>query len=104
MGMDWKTLYFDANGRIGQRDFWLGYLILIGVSVIVGFIPVIGQIAQLVLTWAGVCLMSKRLHDFGKTGWLAAVPYAIGIVAMLLMLMSTFGLMAAGSAAGAGDA
>ena len=26
--MDWKTLFLDAKGRIGQKDFWIGFLIL----------------------------------------------------------------------------
>jgi uncharacterized membrane protein YhaH (DUF805 family) len=103
--MDWKALYLDANGRIGQKDFWIGLAIIVAVWVVCSFIPLLGQIVQLVLIYAGVCVMSKRLHDMGKTGWLAAVPYGLLAVAMVLTLVTVIGAMtAAGLSQNTGDA
>jgi uncharacterized membrane protein YhaH (DUF805 family) len=96
--MDWKKLFLDANGRIGQKDFWIGFLILFVANIVLNFIPVVGQIAQLVLIYAGICLMSKRLHDMGKSGWLAAVPYGLMAIAMVLTILTVFGVMAASGA------
>ena len=34
--MDWKTLFFSAEGRIGRSTFWVGWLVLLGVNVVLG--------------------------------------------------------------------
>ena len=86
--MDWKFLFLSANGRIGQKDFWIGFLILFVAGFILGLIPVINLIAGLALIYPNVCLYSKRLHDFGKSGWLAAVPYGIGAICLVIMMLA----------------
>ena len=105
--MNWQQLFLSANGRIGQKDFWIGFAILFVGGLILGMIPVLGMIIGLVLIYPTVCVYSKRLHDFGKSGWLAAVPYAIGAVVMGVMTIAggaaIFGA-ASGSAAGTGGA
>jgi uncharacterized membrane protein YhaH (DUF805 family) len=100
--MDWKTLFLNANGRIGQKDFWIGFAILFVVGFILGLIPVIGQLASIILLFPWVCLYSKRLHDFGKTGWLVLVPIGVVLVATVIAAMT--GGMAMLAGAGAGDA
>ena len=98
--VNWQFLFLSANGRIGQKDFWIGFAILFVAGFILGLIPVIGQIAQLAMIYCWVCLYSKRLHDFGKTGWLAAVPFGIWAIAGVLAVMAVIG----GSAAAIGAA
>ena len=101
--MNWQFLFLSANGRIGQKDFWIGFLILLVAGFILNVIPVIGQIAGILLLYPWVCLYSKRLHDFGKTGWLAAVPFGVWAIALLLAVIAMGGGgAAAGGAAGAG--
>lgn len=85
--MDWKHLFLSADGRIGQKDFWVGWLILFVAGLVLGLIPFIGQIAAIVLIYPSVCVFSKRLHDMGKSGWLAAAPYIVGIVALIIAIM-----------------
>ena len=85
--MDWKTLFLTANGRIGQKDFWIGWVILFAAGFILGMIPFLGMIIGIALIYPNVCVFSKRLHDFGKSGWLAAVPYAIACVGLILMMV-----------------
>lgn len=82
--MDWKNLFFSANGRIGQKDFWIGFLILFVGGFVLGMIPLIGFVVSLVSIYCWICLYSKRLHDFGKSGWLQLIPFAIGIVATVI--------------------
>ena len=105
--MNWQFLFLSANGRIGQKDFWIGFLILFVAGLILGMIPVLGMLIGLALIYPNVCLYSKRLHDFGKSGWLAAVPYVILAVAMLIAGLTggaaMFGAMS-GNAAGASAA
>lgn len=74
MTIDWKDHFLAAKGRIGRRDFWIGAVALIVVGVIAGMIPVIGPLASLALLLPWTCLMAKRLHDFGRSGWLVLVP------------------------------
>ncbi|WP_296817799.1 DUF805 domain-containing protein [Brevundimonas sp.] len=100
--MDWKTLFLDANGRIGKKDFWIGFLILFVAGIILNFVPVIGQIAAILLIYPWICLYSKRLHDFGKSGWLVIVPVVAMIVATIGSIM-TMGAAAFGAASSTTD-
>jgi len=105
--MNWQALFLSANGRIGQKDFWIGFAILFVAGIVLNFIPVIGQIAGILLIYPWVCVYSKRLHDMGKTGWLAAVPFGVFFVAMVLAVIAGGAAMfgaASGSAVGAGSA
>lgn len=87
--MDWKYLFFATDGRIGQKDFWIGLLILVGANLLAGLIPLIGWIAGLVLIWCGIALTAKRLHDFGKSGWLQVIPMAVCMVIWTIGVMMT---------------
>ncbi|HEX8570470.1 MAG TPA: DUF805 domain-containing protein [Caulobacteraceae bacterium] len=106
--MNWQFLFLSANGRIGQKDFWIGWLILFVAAIVLGMIPFLGMIISIALIYPQVCIFSKRLHDFGKTGWLAAVPFAIGVVAMVFAMMAggaaMFGVASGNEAAAAGGA
>ncbi|HEX2561087.1 DUF805 domain-containing protein, partial [Phenylobacterium sp.] len=96
-----KTLFLTADGRIGKRDFWIGFAILFGIGFVAGMIPVLGQIISLVLIYPTVCVFSKRLHDFGKTGWLYLAP--VGITVVLMIVMGVTGGMAFMGAGFAGN-
>ncbi|MET0336716.1 MAG: DUF805 domain-containing protein [Caulobacter sp.] len=87
--MDWKFLFFSTDGRVGQKDFWIGVLILFGANIVAGLIPLIGWIAGLVLIWCGIALTAKRLHDFGKSGWLQVIPMAACMVIWTIGFMMT---------------
>ena len=86
--MDWKSLFFSAEGRIGRQAFWIGWLVLLGVQVVAGWIPVIGHALGLVALFAWVCLCSKRLHDMGRSGWWQLVPIVLGPVLIIGSAMS----------------
>jgi len=87
--MDWKALFLSPQGRIGQRDFIIGFLILLFGNIVIGNLGSLSFLS-LLLFYPGVCVFTKRLHDFGKSGWLILIP-----------LLGTFG---AGVAAGVGGA
>lgn len=72
--MDWKTLFFSPEGRIGRQAFWIGWLVLLGVNVVLGWIPLIGFVLSLVTIYCNICVTSKRLHDMGKSGFLQVIP------------------------------
>ena len=93
--LDWKTLFLDANGRIGQKDYWIGFGILFAANLVLSWLPLIGVLISLAAAYAGICLASKRLHDMGKSGWLAAIPYGVFIAATVLTAVSFIGMMGA---------
>lgn len=86
--MDWKSLFFTAEGRIGRQAFWIGWLMLLGVHVVAGWIPLIGQLLSLAAIFAWVCLCTKRLHDMGRSGWWQVLPIVLGPVLVLGSAMS----------------
>lgn len=86
--MDWKKLFFSADGRIGRQEFWIGFLVLLGAGVVFNFIPLIGQLLGLVSIWCWICLYSKRLHDMGKSGWLQIIPIGVGFAAVIMAAIS----------------
>ena len=91
--MDWQTLFLSAEGRIGRKDFWIGVLILFAVWAIAPVVHILAPLIWLLLVYPWVCVFAKRLHDFGKSAWLIALPFAVGAVCLSLGVM--FGGLAA---------
>ena len=77
---------FSPNGRIGQEDYWIGILIIIGGNILAGVLPIIGFILWFVLVWMGVAVYGKRLHDAGKSAWLHAIPWAVTVLTFIVGL------------------
>ena len=78
--MDWKTLFLSPEGRIGRQAFWIGWLCLLGASVVLNVIPPIGHVLMLLVVYSSICIHSKRLHDMGQTGWWQVLPVVFGPV------------------------
>lgn len=85
--MDWKTLFLSAEGRIGRRDFWIGFAIILVASFVLGLIPFLGAILGLLLIWPQICVHAKRLHDMGQTAWLMLIPTVFSLAAVTVMVM-----------------
>ena len=73
MNIDFKSLLLAHRGRIGRQDFWVGVAILWVAGMVLGLVPVLGQLVALVAIWPWYCLLSQRLHDTGRSGRLAAI-------------------------------
>ena len=56
------------------------------------FLPVIASLLAIVLLWPSVCLISKRLHDLGLSGWLQLIYYALAFAIGIFIATKTFGL------------
>ncbi len=82
--MNIGNVLFSPNGRIGQQDYWIGILILIGGNIVANFIPILGFLISLGLIWVGIAVYGKRLHDSGKTAWIHLLPWALSAVLFLV--------------------
>lgn len=76
---DWIELFFSSAGRLARGPFLLAALVLVVILTL--YEAVTGPTLTLLTGWlfypamlfAAACVLSKRLHDRGRTGWLAAV-------------------------------
>ena len=98
---DFKSAMLSFQGRLRRKYFWLSLLILFGANIVAGIIPILGPLLGLVLIWPGVAVLVKRLHDMGRTGWYAFVPYVGNAIAIVVAFIG--GGAAVMSAAANGD-
>ena len=89
-GYDFASAMFSFNGRLRRQHFWISWLILLGVSVVTGWIPLIGGLIGLVLIWPNLAISVKRLHDMGKTGWFVVIPW-VGTIIGIIMIIGAVG-------------
>lgn len=76
--IDWKTVYVTADGRLARAPFWIVAGIILAAVIL--YEAVAGGALRLVTGWLvyplalyfGACVLSKRLHDRGRSGWYAA--------------------------------
>ncbi len=82
--IDWSRLFISLAGRISQMPFNIGAAILLLVfffceSLANGLMMVLGWVVYPALLFMGACLLSKRLHDRGRTGWWS-LPILLAVV------------------------
>jgi uncharacterized membrane protein YhaH (DUF805 family) len=76
---DWVELFFSSAGRLARGPFLLAALVLIMILAL--YEAITGPTLTLLTGWffyplmlfTGACVLSKRLHDRGRSGWWAAV-------------------------------
>ena len=54
-GFDWQKLFLSFEGRIRRSHFWIGWLILLGVNVVISWIPFINLLG-IVLIWPNLAI------------------------------------------------
>ena len=77
--IDWVQLFFSSTGRAGRSTFLLAVALLL--AVFAGYEAAVSRIAHGLTAWAvhavllfaAACVLSKRLHDRGRSGWWAAL-------------------------------
>jgi uncharacterized membrane protein YhaH (DUF805 family) len=82
------SLLISPKGRIARGPFWLGFLIIMGVSALTNAVPIAGQIVGLVLIWPQVVIHVKRLHDFGWSGWLLLLPFSVSALCTGMLMLN----------------
>jgi len=77
--IDWRELFLSPSGRTPRAPFWIATIALFILSAI--YEAVTGPTLRLLTFWfvypallaSGACVISKRLHDRGRSGWWAAL-------------------------------
>ena len=77
--INWSELFFSADGRCPRAPAWLAAAILLGFAAL--YEALVGPTLHWLTGWfiypplfyCGACVLSKRLHDRGRSGWWAAL-------------------------------
>lgn len=91
---DVKTAMLSFDGRLRRQHFWISFAILFGVGLVTGWIPLLGLLISIVLIWPNLAIVVKRLHDMGKSGWLALIPVVGSILGIAIMFIGGAGALA----------
>ncbi len=96
--------YANWDGRASRSEYWwfflftfIPQLIALPIDIIVfGYdmmdpaaFQIVGTIAGLALFLPGLCVLVRRLHDLGKSGWwflIALIPFLGAIVILVFMV------------------
>ena len=84
--------YVTFSGRAQRSEFWWFVLFSFLVALLLGWIPIIGQLLQLALFLPGLAVTARRLHDLDRTGWWMLAPYGLIIAAAVLTGYSMGGM------------
>ncbi|MFL5295463.1 MAG: DUF805 domain-containing protein [Phenylobacterium sp.] len=80
--VDWSQLFFSADGRAARAPSWIAALLLLVMAAAYEALAgptihwITGWFAYPPLFYCGACVLSKRLHDRGRSGWWAALVLA----------------------------
>jgi len=80
--IDWAELFLSSSGRSGQGPSTLAAAVLLLIlalyqALMTGPLQYLtGWIVYPALLFCGACVLSKRLHDRGRSGWWAAIILA----------------------------
>ena len=113
--IDWRALFASPGGRVSRGPFWIAVAALFIVAAL--YEAVTGPTLRLLTFWfvypvliaSGACVLSKRLHDRGRSGWWAAPllvavmmiwPEARGVRAVLALPVWIWGVVELGVLAG----
>lgn len=77
--IDWAELFFSSTGRGARGPFLIAAAVLITIALL--YEASVGPTTHFLTGWfvypallfSGCCVLSRRLHDRGRSGWLAAI-------------------------------
>ncbi len=76
--MNWKDLFLSASGRAPRLPSVIAFALIVGVAAIYEALVddtlprlLTGWFVYPILIYCSACVLSKRLHDRGRSGWWA---------------------------------
>lgn len=96
--MNWSYLLTGFDGRIGRRDFWAGFAVLLGVELICHLAAYriggdrLGAIVDLAFIYFWFALFIKRANDRDLPTWLVGSFFALAF-AMDFLVVVAMGLV-----------
>ncbi len=77
--IDWMELFLSSTGRLARAPFLIASLVLFAITLV--YESVVGPVLHWFTGWfvypallfCGACVLSKRLHDRGRSGWWAGL-------------------------------
>ena len=110
--MDWRETFLSASGRLARTPFLIAAAMLIAVVALYQGV-VHDDTAQWLTGWfvyvpalfCGVCIVSKRLHDRGRSGWWSALvmtalvalwPHPNGLFGFLFVIVAVWSVIELG--------
>ena len=100
--MGFAELFFSAQGRAPRLPSLIAAAVLLGLAALYEALVgstlhwITGWVVYPALFYAGACVLSKRLHDRGRSGWWAALilasvvavwPHPVGFLDFLFFLV-----------------
>lgn len=79
---------FTFTGRIRRSEYWWGILGIIIIGILLGWIPIVGQILCIYLGITNLAMAFRRLHDTGHSGWWAGIPMLTTLIAIIVLTCS----------------
>ena len=101
--------YANFNGRARRSEYWYFTLANLIIVIILSVLDkvlglkignsnsgILNTIYSLAVFLPGLAVMTRRLHDVGKSGWLLLITYGIMIAAGIVGAVSAFSAIAGG--------
>jgi uncharacterized membrane protein YhaH (DUF805 family) len=71
------AMFFSFRGRVGRQEYWLavilGWVVLFAAAVLMAdmgsFGPWVAGLLYLLVLWAMLAMLVRRIHDRGRSGW-----------------------------------
>lgn len=94
--VNWLSFFFSPKGRMSRLAYVAAFAVILFLCVLMfsifGIVPVVNWTFVIVFFYFATCFASKRLHDFGQSGWWASMPflavYAYGVLEFCLYCAS----------------
>jgi uncharacterized membrane protein YhaH (DUF805 family) len=94
--VNWLSFFFSPKGRMSRLGYVAAFAVILFLCALMfsvfGVVPVVNWTFVIVFFYFATCLASKRLHDFGQSGWWASMPflavYAYGVLEFCLYCAS----------------
>jgi uncharacterized membrane protein YhaH (DUF805 family) len=84
--------FFSTRGRLGRKHYWLNgvptvflSIVLFGILGALLGMPWLVSVGKLLIAWSSTILVARRAHDFGYSGWWAAIYVVVLLVGAPIM-------------------